>query len=63
MIVLSNGDIRDAIKARSLCYWQVAEAYGLTDGNFSRLLRKELNPEKKARIFAIIKELVERETV
>lgn len=55
----ANEDIRRAVKAGGVRLWQIAEVYGLNDGNFSRLLRRELDAETKARILAIIKELKE----
>lgn len=59
---MRNKDIREAIAAAGVKYWQVAEAYGCTDGNFSRKLRKELPEEEKAKIFEAIKSLM-REVV
>ena len=53
----ANCDIRNAITAAGLKCWQVAEAYGITDGNFSRLLRTELPDSKKREILSIINEL------
>ena len=53
----ANKDIRKAIKDSNLKYYVVANAYGMTDGNFSRLLRFELSEEKKAKIMAIIDQL------
>ena len=52
-----NEDVRQAIKEANLKYWQVANAYGLTDGNFSRLLRNGLSEEKREKIMCIIKNL------
>lgn len=49
-----NKDIRKAIKKAKLKYWQVADKYGLSDGNFSRLLRKELSLDKKMKVFTAI---------
>lgn len=54
----SNKDIREKIETSGLKYWQVAAKYGLTDGNFSKLLRIELDNDKKRRICSIIDELV-----
>lgn len=51
---MNNKDIRSAIEKAGLKYWQVADQYGLNDGNFSRLLRKELPQEKKRKIFKAI---------
>ena len=56
---MANQDIRQEIIASDLRYWQVAEKIGLTDGNFSRLLRHELPPEKKEEIRSAIAELKE----
>ncbi len=38
-------------------FWQVAEKFGLNDGNFSRKLRHELSDMDKAKIRAIIADL------
>ena len=53
----ANVDIRTAAEQAGIKLWQIADRYGVYDGNFSRLLRKELPTEKKERIFAIIAEL------
>lgn len=53
----ANREIRDQAKRKGVFLWQIADRYGISDGNFSRLLRREVPPEKKARILAIIEEL------
>lgn len=53
----ANIEIRTTAKEAGILLWQIADRYGITDGNFTRLLRKELPPEKKERIFEIIEEL------
>lgn len=52
-----NADIRSAISAAGLKQWQIAEAYGITDSNFSRILRTELPDSKKKIILRIISDL------
>lgn len=54
---MHNKDIRQAIERSGLKYWQVAERYGLSDGNFSRKLRKELPQYEKDKIYAVIEQL------
>lgn len=54
---MKNQDIRNEVAASGLKLWQIADKLGMTDGNFSRRLRKELSDEKKAEIRAIIEEL------
>ena len=56
-MLIANQDIREAITENGLKYWQVAQAIGINDGNFSRLLRAELPKEKKKEILKIIKNL------
>jgi len=56
-----NQEIRNSILKNNLRYWQVAEKLNINDGNFSRLLRKELTKEKKEKILRIIKKLKEEE--
>lgn len=53
----NNLDIRNAIFSSNIKKWQIAEKLGMTDSNFSRLLRKELSQEQKERIISIIEEL------
>lgn len=56
---MKNLDIRKAIERSNIKYWQIADKLGMTDGNFSRLLRKKLEISDKEVIFNIIKELKE----
>lgn len=56
---MKNVDIRNAISNAHIRYWWVADALGITDGNFSRKLRHELPPAEKKRILGIIAELAQ----
>lgn len=52
-----NQDIRRTAAGAGVKLWQIADAMGIADCNFSRRLRKELPPEEKEKIFAIIRRL------
>ena len=54
---MANDSIREAIKEAGVKYWEVADAYGVCDTNFSRLLRKELSGEKRERVFKAIEKV------
>ena len=56
---MCNKEIREAAKKAGIHLWQVAEACGVNDGNFSRKLRKELPQEEKQMILEIIDRLTE----
>ena len=56
---MHNLDIRKAIENSDFKYWQVANKLGMTDGNFSRLLRVELDESNKNKILNAIEELKE----
>ena len=56
---MKNNDIKEAAKQAGVRLWQVAEAFGMNDGNFSRKLRKELPQEEKAKILEIIDSLAQ----
>ena len=56
---MCNKEIRSAAKNAGVRLWQVAAAYGISDGNFSRKLRQELPQEEKAKILAIIDRLAQ----
>lgn len=55
---MANEDIRKKLKLNNIKYWQVANEYGITDGNFSRKLRKELSEAEKSKIFSIIEKII-----
>lgn len=54
---MNNEEIRQAAKSSGVKLWQVAERYGLNDGNFSRKLRHELPSCEKQKILKIILEV------
>lgn len=54
---MCNLDVRQAAASAGVRLWQIANAIGLNDGNFSRKLRKELPAEEKQEIFGIIERL------
>lgn len=55
-----NKTIRDEARACGVKLWQIAERLGITDGNFSRKLRKELPEEERERVIDIIHALAEK---
>lgn len=58
---MKNNDIKEAAKRAGVRLWQVAEVYGMNDGNFSRKLRKELPQEEKEKILEIIDRLAQEQ--
>lgn len=54
---MNNADIRKMAEKSNVKLWRIADYLGITDGNFSRKLRKELPEAEKQKIFAIIEEL------
>lgn len=54
---MANNDIRNEILGAGLKLWQIAEALGIRDSEFSRKLRLELPEETKDKIRSIIKDL------
>lgn len=54
---MSGAEIKQEIQRAGLKVWQVANAYGVNDSNFSRLLRKDFTEEQTEKIFSIINEL------
>ncbi len=51
---MKNLDIRQKATEANIRFWQIAEKLGISDGNFSRKLRKELPDTTKKKIFSII---------
>ncbi len=52
-----NSEIRNRAKEAKVKLWEIADRYGLNDGNFSRKLRRELPEEERDRILAIIDQI------
>jgi DNA-binding CsgD family transcriptional regulator len=55
-----NDDIREMAVSQGIRLWEIADGLGITDGNFSRLLRHELPNDKRVQIFDIIEQLGKR---
>lgn len=51
---MTNAKVREAAKAAGVRLWEIAERYGLNDGNFSRKLRRELSDDERERVLSII---------
>ena len=51
-----NDDIREMMRSAGVRQWQVADAYGLHESNFVRLLRHELTTEQRQRVEAAIEQ-------
>lgn len=54
---MANRIIRRCAQEKGVRLWQIAERVGVTDGNFSRKLRRELADAERDRILAIIDEI------
>lgn len=54
---MRNEQIRNAIKTSGVKMWEVAEKLNISDGNFSRKLRKEFSEKEKEQIYTIINEI------
>mgnify|MGYP007088308980 CR=1 FL=1 len=54
---MSGKDVKKMITDAGLKCWQVAEAWGLCDSNFSRRLRKPFSDEEVSKLKKIIYDL------
>lgn len=59
----ANEEIRRLMGANGLKQWEVAEAIGMREENFSRKLRKELPTEEKEKILSVIENLAKGEAI
>lgn len=57
VIIISGAEIKQRILEAGLKLWQVADAFGCTDGNFSRKLRKDFSDADTEKVLNIIEEL------
>ena len=54
---MANDDIKSRAMENHVKLWKIADKLNITDGTFSKKLRKELSDEEKAKINAIIDEV------
>ncbi len=54
---MTGSEVKEYIYSNGLKCWQVAAAFGLTDGNFSRKLRKPFSADDVERLKKIVVEL------
>lgn len=59
---MDGSEVKELIHKAGLKCWQVAEQWGLNDGNFSRRLRKSFNTDEVEKIRIIIAKLTELKT-
>ena len=62
MIRISGAEIKERILEAGLKLWQVADAFGCNDGNFSRKLRKDFSAEDTEKVLSIIEKLKAKNT-
>ena len=59
---MNGNEVKQLIISSGVRCWQVAELWGLSDGNFSRRLRKPFNDEEVERVKKIIAEMKAKKT-
>lgn len=57
-----NEDIKAYAKIHKVKHWQIADALGITDTQFSRKLRYELDAEFKNKVMKLIDQIAVQET-
>lgn len=54
---MTGAEVKQLIVSAGVKCWQVAELWGVNDGNFSRRLRKPFDDSEVKKLKAIIKQL------
>lgn len=53
----ANMEIREKARVSGVRLWQIADAIGMQESQFSKKLRKELTEDERSRILGIIDDL------
>ena len=53
----ANEELRNYAKNNGVKLWQIADKFGISDGNFSRKLRKELSTEDYNKFIKFVDEI------
>lgn len=56
---MANLEIREEIKKSRLFHYEIADALGISESAFSKLLRSEMDVEKKEKVMRAIKSIKE----
>lgn len=56
----ANMELRMAAKAAGVRLWEIAGEIGITDGMFSRKLRRELPKKDRERLLCIVADIAKR---
>lgn len=59
MKTIHNQDVRTAACNAGVCHWQIADAMGVHENTFSRMMRHELPEDKKKEVFNAIERIKE----
>lgn len=51
---MANERIRQAAKAANVPQWKIAELLGVSEATMTRMLRRQLPPEREAELLALI---------
>lgn len=54
---MNNNEIRLYAKGSGVPFWKIAEKLGVSENTFTRIMRKEVSPEKKKEIITIIDQI------
>lgn len=57
---MKNKEVLLQMQRTGIRQWEIAEAYGVSEGVFSRRMRHELSPKDRQKVLDIIKELDDR---
>ena len=55
----ANQDLHEYAQKKSVCLWEVAEKFGVTNSYFSVLMRKEFSAEDKTKFMKFVDEIAE----
>lgn len=55
---MQNKEIRELIARKRVRFYEVAAVLGISTTHFSRLLQRELNPERKEQIIKAVNSIV-----
>ncbi len=58
---MANTTIRETARKKRIAQWEIAEALGINESVFSRMMRHDLDSEETKRILTIIEELSKKE--
>lgn len=59
----NNADLRQTAKNAGVCFWQIADLWGVSEAYMTRFMRRDLTEEERSRFLNAVQTIASNEQV